>query len=648
MAVTRTGFNIIFTSGVEDPVSAALDLGTNPGKLVAGFISVNNAYQVFSAGVDGGDDIPLIDMEVIDGFKRYGFAGVVTQTGLQSIIFDTDAPVGQGKWGQVASYDGASGVRAGGAVYGFASGVNPSVNLTGMTAGDMMLMLGISNGAAQPLSPAGGATDFDGGAADSVALQKVAGGASDTIAGTWGAPSAAYVLALAIAPIPGADTAAPNITSTGAGSTNGPFSVNVAENSSTVAVNLTSDEALGTVTKGGASGASYTLAGTGLTRTLARNAPGFNYEDWVLAGSIPEVVTLTFSDTATPTPNERTVTINFSPTNVVEAPNAPTIGTATAGDQTITVPFTPGAAGSMPSTIDFEVVLSPGAITKTVLSSPAVFTSGDGVVNGVARTATVRARNSDGFSSPSAASNSVTPSAALGPTLSAPTKSTPSATTAVGGFTTSGIDGVAHMVWTTSPVQPNETQVKAGQNHLSVAAISPPDLTITGAGAKTFASVTVTQGVTYYGYVVHTNGLGVDSAVFALGRVFPGTGRAVADVTTAGWTGSAAGALCDLINEDVRNDANFISSPALSAIPSGVTFELNQTYTPGTYSGPNAFQIALWTDTGTGVARVKFLDNASTVVGQTADQAVNTTPTLYSLPVTLTANATRWMLEVNA
>lgn len=145
----------------------------------------------------------------------------------------------------------------------------------------------------------------------------------------WGALAVAYRDG---APPP--DTTAPNITSTGTGAANGPFAVNVAENSTAVAVTLTSDEALSAVTKGGTDGALFTLAGSGLTRTLAPTS-AFDFE--ALPHANPFVVTLTFADLATPTANERTVTVNFTVTDVSEGGGgtAPSITSQPSG-QTVT------------------------------------------------------------------------------------------------------------------------------------------------------------------------------------------------------------------------------------------------------------------------------------------------------------------------
>lgn len=220
----------------------------------------------------------------------------------------------------------------------------------------------------------------------------------------YGAESAA---SNSVTPSAGGDTTAPSITSTGTGGTNGPFTATVAENSTATFITFTSDEALASVTKAGANDGSYTLAGSGLTRTLARTT-GFDYEAWVLAGSVPEVVTLAFADAAA---NVRNVTVNISPTNVNEAPSAPTIGTATAGDQTVSIAFTAPVNTGKPTITGYTATLSPGGITKTGASSPIVFGAGDGVVNDTAYTGVVKATNSEGTGPDSSSSNSVTPTA---------------------------------------------------------------------------------------------------------------------------------------------------------------------------------------------------------------------------------------------
>lgn len=87
------------------------------------------------------------------------------------------------------------------------------------------------------------------------------------------------------------------------------------------------------------------------------------------------------------------------------APGTPTIGTATAGDASATVAFTPNADSGGLSPI-FTATSSPGGITGTASSSPITVT---GLTNGTAYTFTVTASHDAGTSAASSASNSATP-----------------------------------------------------------------------------------------------------------------------------------------------------------------------------------------------------------------------------------------------
>jgi subtilisin family serine protease len=91
---------------------------------------------------------------------------------------------------------------------------------------------------------------------------------------------------------------------------------------------------------------------------------------------------------------------------VVTVPDAPTIGTAVAGDGEATVSFTPPADAGGTSIDFYAATSSPGGVTGTCSSSPCKVT---GLTNGTSYSFTVRAHNSEGYSAASASSNSVTP-----------------------------------------------------------------------------------------------------------------------------------------------------------------------------------------------------------------------------------------------
>ena len=87
-------------------------------------------------------------------------------------------------------------------------------------------------------------------------------------------------------------------------------------------------------------------------------------------------------------------------------PNAPTIGTATGGDASASVSFTPPANVGGSAITAYYAVSNPDQITGTGASSPVSVT---GLTNGTAYTFTVWAENTYGPSPYSAASGSVTP-----------------------------------------------------------------------------------------------------------------------------------------------------------------------------------------------------------------------------------------------
>ncbi|NMO49956.1 hypothetical protein HH310_01935 [Actinoplanes sp. TBRC 11911] len=87
-------------------------------------------------------------------------------------------------------------------------------------------------------------------------------------------------------------------------------------------------------------------------------------------------------------------------------PGTPTVGTATAGDQSATVAFNAPASTGGSAITGYTATASPGGRTGTCSSSPCTVT---GLTNGVSYTFTIHATNAAGDSAESSGSNAVTP-----------------------------------------------------------------------------------------------------------------------------------------------------------------------------------------------------------------------------------------------
>lgn len=99
-----------------------------------------------------------------------------------------------------------------------------------------------------------------------------------------------------------------------------------------------------------------------------------------------------------------TGSITLPSRGLLAVPDAPTIGTATAGSGSASVTFTAAATGTTASS--FIATSSPGGVTGTSATSPI---SISGLTNGTAYTFTVAGVGVTGTGGSSAASNSVTP-----------------------------------------------------------------------------------------------------------------------------------------------------------------------------------------------------------------------------------------------
>jgi hypothetical protein len=124
----------------------------------------------------------------------------------------------------------------------------------------------------------------------------------------------------------------------------------------------------------------------------------------VTVTGLQSAVAYTFTVTATNAIGTSAASSASNSITATTVPQAPTIGTATAGDASATVAYTANASGGSAITT-FTATSSPGSFTGTGASPITV----SGLSNGTTYTFTVTATNANGTSAASAASNSIVP-----------------------------------------------------------------------------------------------------------------------------------------------------------------------------------------------------------------------------------------------
>ena len=150
------------------------------------------------------------------------------------------------------------------------------------------------------------------------------------------------------------------------------------------------------------------VTGGSYPKGVAVNAAGtFAYAANLLSNTVSVINTSTNMAVFVPAGNSPTQ-IAINPTSNATVPGAPTIGTVTAGVGSATVNYAAPAFNGGSVITSYTAKSNPGNITGSATSGPITVT---GLTNGTAYTFTVTATNAVGTSPPSAASNSVTPSA---------------------------------------------------------------------------------------------------------------------------------------------------------------------------------------------------------------------------------------------
>jgi hypothetical protein len=117
-------------------------------------------------------------------------------------------------------------------------------------------------------------------------------------------------------------------------------------------------------------------------------------------------------------------------------------------------------------------------------------------------------------------------------------------------------------------------------------------------------------------------------------------GRPVSDISTTDWAPSTPAApLYSMIDEVAYDDADYIYS-AVSGISDAI-FGISPTMAVG----DRTVNFRAFTTSSTVQMRVRLLDSGGASVGVTSYQTITTSPTTYSLAITLTGVAARASIE---
>lgn len=244
--------------------------------------------------------------------------------------------------------------------------------------------------------------------------------------------------------------------------------------------------------------------------------------------------------------------------------------------------------GTVPDATDFST-LAGGALPETVKTANIV--EGWTLQNQAASQTGYNGRTMTMTSTTQGSAHPITRIA--GPTLSSPTISGVTATTATPGITTSASTGTLYVVMSTTNTAPTAAQVRAGQNAAGAVVVNA-NVAVTSSGAKTLPVTGLSASTLYYPFWVHRDVGSTDSAVTA-GTSFttsaaaataititpPGSVSGLVGVASGNYTVGANGAITGTIvvtPSDSGGGGTF--TPTTVSISSGsptATF----TYTPG-------------------------------------------------------------------
>lgn len=278
-------------------------------------------------------------------------------------------------------------------------------------------------------------------------------------------------------------------------------------------------------------------------------------------------------------------------------PDAPSIGTATRGDQQATVTFTAPAYDGGAQITSYVVTASPGGLSGQATGSPITVS---GLTNGVAYTFTVKAGNSAGFGPSSPASNAVTPAGVpFAPAIGTATRGNTQATVS---FTPGGSNGEPILNYT--------------------ATSSPGNISATGASSPVIVPG-LTNGVSYTFTVKANNVIGSSVPSAASNAVVPAT---VPGAPTIGTATVGVNQATVSFTAPVSNGGAAITGYTVTSSPGGIT--ATGTASPITVTGLSP-----------GIAYT-FTVTATNAIGTSAASAASnsiTTPNVPGAPTGLIA-----------
>ncbi|HPH92255.1 MAG TPA: fibronectin type III domain-containing protein [Ferruginibacter sp.] len=305
------------------------------------------------------------------------------------------------------------------------------------------------------------------------------------------------------------------------------------------------------VSNGGSAITSYTATSTpgGFTGTVNQSGDGS-----IVVSGLSNGTAYTFTVTAT---NGIGTSAPSNPSNSVTpatVPDAPTIGTATAGDGQATVSFIAPVFNGGADITSYTATSSPGGFTGFVNQAGSGSIIVPGLTNGTPYTFTVTATNSAGTSSASSASNSITP---------ASVPDAPIVGTATAGNGQASIDFTA-------------PSFDGGSAIISYTATSTPG-GITGSvnqsGSGTITVTGLSNGTAYTFTVTATNAIGTSTASAASNSVTPVTIPGAPTGVTA--VGGDQEATVSFI-APASNGGSVITSYTATSSPGGITGTVNQ------------------------------------------------------------------------